>query len=98
MKPRFLIPALLFTLTVSLNANAQIKLTQDTLATPYFGFNFGTKAAEGAKFNKFRLDAAIGTQSRWLIFSPGTEIYFNLLPTYTSGDKKIHEFGIRFVL
>ena len=62
------------------------------------GFNFGTKAAEGAKFNKFRLDAAIGTQSRWLIFSPGTEIYFNLLPTYTSGDKKIHEFGIRFVL
>lgn len=62
------------------------------------GFNFGTKAAEGAKFNKFRLDVAIGTQSRWLIFSPGTEIYFNILPTYTSGDKKIHEFGIRFIL
>lgn len=62
------------------------------------GINFGTKTAAGAKFNQFRCDVAVGTQSRWLIFSPGTEIYFNLLPTYTSGDKKIHEFGIRFVL
>ena len=62
------------------------------------GFNFPKKTAEGAKFNQFRVDASIGTQSRWLIFSPGTEIYFNLLPTYTSGNTKIHEFGIRFVL
>jgi flagellar motor protein MotB len=62
------------------------------------GFNFGTKNASSAKFNKFRCDLAIGTQSRWFIFSPGTEVYFNLLPTYTSGDTKIHEFGIRFVL
>ena len=62
------------------------------------GFNFPKLSAEGAKFNQFRVDASIGTQSRWLIFSPGTEIYFNLLPTYTTGNKKIHEFGIRFVL
>ena len=62
------------------------------------GFNFPKLTAEGAKFNQFRVDASIGTQSRWFIFSPGTEIYFNLLPTYTSGNKKIHEFGIRFVL
>ena len=62
------------------------------------GFNFPKLTAEGAKFNQFRVDASIGTQSRWLIFSPGTEIYFNLLPTYTSGNTKIHEFGIRFVL
>ena len=62
------------------------------------GFNFPKRSAEGAKFNQFRVDASIGTQSRWLIFSPGTEIYFNLLPTYTTGNKKIHEFGIRFVL
>ena len=62
------------------------------------GFNFPKRYAEGAKFNQFRVDASIGTQSRWLIFSPGTEIYFNLLPTYTSGNTKIHEFGIRFVL
>lgn len=62
------------------------------------GFNFPKLSAEGAKFNQFRVDASIGTQSRWLIFSPGTEIYFNLLPTYTSGNTKIHEFGIRFVL
>ena len=62
------------------------------------GFNFPKLTAEGAKFNQFRVDASIGTQSRWLIFSPGTEIYFNLLPTYTSVNTKIHEFGIRFVL
>lgn len=49
--------------------------------------------------NRFRLDVAIGTQSRWFIFSPGTEVYFNLLPTYKSGSgNMIHEFGIRFVL
>ena len=62
------------------------------------GFNFPKLTAEGAKFNQFRVDASIGTQSRWFIFSPGTEVYFNLLPTYTTGNKKIHEFGIRFVL
>ena len=50
-------------------------------------------------FNTFRLDVAVGTQNKWLIFAPGTEVYFNLLPTYTSGQgSKIHEFGIRFTL
>ena len=49
--------------------------------------------------NRFRCDLAIGTQSRWFIFSPGTEVYLNLLPTYKSGvQNKIHEFGIRFSL
>ena len=62
------------------------------------GINLKKLNAEGAQFNQFRCDIAIGTQSRWLIFSPGTEIYFNLVPTYKSGDTKIHEFGIRFVL
>lgn len=66
------------------------------------GFNFGFKSLpNGAKFNSFRCDVAIGTQSRWLIFSPGFEVYFNLLPTYTTDDNKeksIHEFGIRFNL
>lgn len=62
------------------------------------GFNFPKLSAEDAKFNQFRVDASIGTQNRWFIFSPGTEVYFNLLPTYTSGNTKIHEFGIRFVL
>jgi len=62
------------------------------------GFNFGLKDAAGARFNKFRCDVAIGTQSRWFIFSPGTEVFFNIVPTYSTGDTKIHEFGIRFVL
>ena len=49
--------------------------------------------------NRVRLDLAIGTQNRWLIFAPGTEVYFNLLPTYKSGSgNMIHEFGIRFTL
>ena len=49
--------------------------------------------------NRFRLDFAIGTQNRWLIFAPGTEVYFNILPTYTKGSgNMIHEFGIRFTL
>lgn len=62
------------------------------------GFNLKKLSAEGAKFNRFRCDVAIGTQNRWLIFAPGAEVYFNLLPTYTSGNTKIHEFGIRFTL
>lgn len=60
------------------------------------GFNFGM---DMISFNTFRLDVAVGTQNKWLIFAPGTEVYFNLLPTYTSGQgSKIHEFGIRFNL
>ncbi|MCQ2296309.1 MAG: hypothetical protein MJZ45_02785 [Bacteroidales bacterium] len=62
------------------------------------GFNLKNVSAEGAAFNRFRCDAVIGTQNRWLIFAPGTELYFNLAPTYTSGDTKIHEIGIRFTL
>lgn len=62
------------------------------------GFNLKNVSAEGAAFNRFRCDAVIGTQNRWLIFAPGTELYFNLAPTYTSGDTKIHEIGIRFNL
>lgn len=66
------------------------------------GYNFGFQSIpNGASFNKFRCDATIGTQSRWLIFSPGFEVYFNLLPTYTTNGQnegKIHEFGVRFTL
>lgn len=62
------------------------------------GFNLKKLTAEGASFNRFRCDAAIGTQNRWLIFAPGTELYFNLAPTYTAEGKEIHEFGIRFTL
>ena len=63
------------------------------------GFNLKKQYAENAEFNRFRFDISVGTQSRWLIFAPGTEVYFNLLPTYKSGvQNKIHEFGIRFTL
>ena len=62
------------------------------------GLNLKKISAEGATFNRFRCDAVVGTQNRWLIFAPGTELYFNLAPTYTSGDTKIHEIGIRFNL
>lgn len=63
------------------------------------GFNFGFD--KSLALNKFRCDVTVGTQSRWLIFSPGFEVYFNLLPTYTTNvanEGKIHEFGIRFNL
>lgn len=49
--------------------------------------------------NRFRFDLSIGTQNRWLIFAPGTELYFNLVPTYKNGvQNKIHEIGVRFTL
>ncbi len=49
--------------------------------------------------NRFRFDLSVGTQNRWLIFAPGTELYFNLMPTYASGPQnKIHEIGVRFTL
>ena len=51
------------------------------------------------KFNRYRLDVSLGNQDKWLIFAPGTEIYFNILPTYATGDgNMIHEFGIRLTL
>ena len=66
------------------------------------GFNFGFQdLPNGAVFNKFRCDFTIGTQNSWLIFNPGFEVYFNILPTYTTTGNnatKIHEFGIRFKL
>ena len=63
------------------------------------GFNFPKKNIEGAELNSLRCDFAVGTQSRWFIFSPGTEVYLNLLPTYKSGTgTSIREFGIRFNL
>lgn len=69
--------------------------------TPGLNFGFNKALPNAAKFNQFRCDVAIGTQSRWLIFSPGMEVYFNLLPTYTTNAQQegnIHEFGIRFSL
>ena len=84
MKPRFLIPALLFTLTVSFNANAQIKLTQDTLATPYFGFNFGTTIASDklsteygmhdlyqSPYLGFGIEAGYKFKSNWIVSLDG---------------------------
>ena len=62
------------------------------------GFNLKKMKAEGAEFNRIRVDFSIGTQNRWLIFAPGTEVYLNLLPSYKTGDTRIHEFGIRFTL
>ena len=68
----------------------------------YFGVVPGimvNKPESEFNMNRLRFDVAIGTQSRWLIFAPGTEVYFNLLPTYkTDAANMIHEFGIRFNL
>ncbi len=66
------------------------------------GLNFGFEdLPNGSKFNALRCEFSFGTQSRWLIFSPGFEFYINLLPTYTTdgnSEDQIHEFGVRFVL
>lgn len=61
------------------------------------GINFGT-GTYNTEFKTFRFDVSFGTQNRWLIFAPGMEVYFNLLPTYRVGDFKIHEFGVRITL
>lgn len=44
--------------------------------------------------SKFRLDLMWGWASKWLIFSPGGYVYFNLLPAYTAEGIGIHEFGV----
>lgn len=90
-----------------LNNNAifvPIKLThvnKDNQHGWYLGvapaFTFGP-ANLNPEFNHFRCDVTIGTQNRWLIFAPGMELYCNLLPTYSVGDAKIHEIGVRFTL
>lgn len=63
--------------------------------TPSFSFG---DAHLNAEFRHFRCDLSFGTQSRWLIFAPGMEVYFNLVPSYAVGDAKIHEVGVRFSL
>lgn len=44
--------------------------------------------------NRYRVDLTIGTMEQWLVFAHGFELYYNLVPTFVGGDKKIHEFGI----
>lgn len=61
------------------------------------GVSFGVDQISTA-FKHLRCDLTFGTQNRWLIFAPGMEVYFNLLPTYYVGDRKIHEVGVRFSL
>lgn len=61
------------------------------------GINLG-KDDVRVDFNTFRCDITLGTQNRWLIFAPGMEVFFNLLPSYGAGVQKIHEVGVRFSL
>lgn len=49
--------------------------------------------------NSFRLEVVLGKQSKWTIFAPGVQAYFNLMPAYVGSlDVPIHEFGIRLAL
>lgn len=49
--------------------------------------------------NGFRLDVVLGKQSKWSVFAPGVQAYFNLMPTYVNDlNVPIHEFGIRLAL
>lgn len=48
--------------------------------------------------NRFRCDVVLGSQKRFLIFDAGTEIFFNLLPTFINGNTSIHEFGVMIKL
>lgn len=78
-------------------------LNKDNQHGWYFGvapaFNLKKVSVPGAQFNRFRCDFTVGTQNKWLIFAPGTEVYLNLMPTYQTGvGTQIHEFGIRFNL
>ena len=67
------------------SATAQVKLTQDTLATPYFGFNFGTTFASEKLSTKggmntlypspylgFGIETGYKFKSNWLLFADGT--------------------------
>lgn len=53
-------------------------------------------------FKNMRLDFVVGfTRDNWLIFAPGVECYFNILPTYidgTNNNNPVHEFGIKIQL
>lgn len=80
---QYLLVILLFACTVS--ASAQVKLTQDTIDSPYIGFNFGTIFASG-KFSTeggmntlypspylgFGLEAGYKFKSNWLLSADGT--------------------------
>ncbi|MCQ2283109.1 MAG: PorT family protein [Bacteroidales bacterium] len=59
--------------------------------------NIGMVSVPTSSWNIFRLDVTLGMQNRLSIFSPGVEVYYNLLPTYNDGvGIPIHEFGLRF--
>lgn len=49
--------------------------------------------------NSFRMEVVLGKQSKWSIFAPGVQAYFNLMPAYVESlNAPIHEFGIRLAL
>ena len=66
----------------------------------YLGVTPGFNLNKVNYINRFRCDVAVGSQTKWLIFSSGVEFYYNLLPTFVGVEQKgrIHEFGIRFTL
>lgn len=62
------------------------------------GFNFGMASVPYNTWSQFRCDLTVGTIGKLLIFTPGTEVYLNLIPTYVGEGSAIHEFGIRITL
>lgn len=53
-------------------------------------------------YKKMRLDFVFGFNTdKFLFFSPGVEVFFNILPTYidgTNNNNPIHEFGVKIQL
>lgn len=87
MKNKFVIILLLLSLSAS-NLMAQVKLTQDTLATPIIGFNFGTLFSSGRfstengmhtlypnPYLNFGVEAGYKFKSNWLLSVDGGLIF-----------------------
>ncbi|MBO7489377.1 MAG: hypothetical protein J6T88_03770 [Bacteroidales bacterium] len=91
---KLILSALLFTVFLPLS-QAQLKLTQDTLATPIFGFNFGTIIASDnlstdngmhdlyvSPYLNYGLEAGYKFKSNWIATVEGNLIFGNKLRHY----------------
>lgn len=75
-------------------------ISKDNERGLYLGVTPGFNINKISYINRFRCDLSVGSQQKFLIFSAGWELYYNLLPTFVGVEQKgrIHEFGVRFVL
>ena len=77
------------------------RVKKDSHRGVYIGVTPGFNINKIDYMMRYRCEVNVGTERKFFIFAPGTELYFNLVPTFVAGKEKegrIHELGLRITL